>query len=239
MGAWVFLTIVQVFLIWIYPTWIAPFFNTFSPLEEGEVKERALALLARTGFVSKGLFVMDASRRSGHGNAYFTGFGKNKRIVFFDTLMTSINPEEVEAILAHELGHFKKKHILKGLIKGVCLSFVGFALLGALHQWLPFYQGHGVQTPSPYMLLALFSLLSSPYTFFITPLSARISRRYEFEADHFAAKNAKASCLISALVKLYKNNAATLTLDPLYSSFYNSHPPALARIEHLKKIHFF
>jgi STE24 endopeptidase len=233
--AFFFLTAVQLLLVFIYPTFIAPIFNKFSPLEEGAVKEKIINLLARCGFKSSGLFVMDASKRSGHGNAYFTGFGKNKRIVFFDTLLSTLDAEEVEAVLAHELGHMKKKHITKGMIKGFILSFLGFALLGYLKNNLMFFQGHGVLTPSSYMALTLFSMIAGIYTFFLTPVSAYFSRQYEYEADEFASQNAKADKLISALVKMYKDNASSLTPDPIYSKFYFSHPPALERVSYLEK----
>jgi STE24 endopeptidase len=177
---------------------------------------------------------MDASRRSSHGNAYFTGFGKNKRIVFFDNLIKTLEPEEVEAVLAHELGHFKKRHVLKGLAKSLIFSLIGFGVLGYVYNLKAFYVGHGVDNPSDYMALLLFSLVSGAYTFLLTPLSAITSRKHEFEADEFASENAKASKLISALVKLYKDNASTLTPDPLYSAFYHSHPPALIRVQHLE-----
>ena len=235
--AWTFLTAFQIVLMWAYPTFIAPLFNKFSPLEEGEVKNRVLGLLERTDFKSKGLFVMDASKRSSHGNAYFTGFGKNKRIVFFDNLIKTLEADEVEAVLAHELGHFKKKHVLKGLAKSLIFSFIGFAILGYVYDLKSFYLGHGVTTePSDYMALLLFSMISGAYTFLLTPLSSLTSRKYEFEADEFASKNAKASKLISALVKLYKDNASTLTPDPLYSAFYHSHPPALIRVKYLESL---
>ncbi len=233
--AFVFLTAVQLLLVFIYPTFIAPIFNKFSPLPEGEVKNKILDLLARCGFKSSGLYVMDASKRSGHGNAYFTGFGKNKRIVFFDTLISSLDVEEVEAVLAHELGHMKKKHILKGMIKSFILSFIGFAVLGYLKSSMLFFQGHGVHTPSNYMALTLFSMVAGVYTFLLTPISAYFSRKYEYEADEFASQNAKVSKLISALVKMYKDNASSLTPDPIYSKFYFSHPPALERVSYLEK----
>ena len=232
--AFVFLTAIQLLLVFIYPTFIAPLFNKFSPLEEGSVKEKILNLLARCGFKSSGLFVMDASKRSGHGNAYFTGFGKNKRVVFFDTLINSLDADEVEAVLAHELGHMKRKHILKGMIKGFILSFAGFALLGYLKNDLMFFEGHGVHTPSNYMALTLFSMVAGVYTFFLTPISSYFSRKYEYEADEFASQNAQASKLISALVKMYKDNASSLTPDPVYSKFYFSHPPALERVTYLE-----
>ncbi len=232
--AFFFLTAIQLLLVFIYPTFIAPLFNKFSPLDEGEVKDKILGLLSRCGFKSSGLFVMDASKRSGHGNAYFTGFGENKRIVFFDTLLKTLDAEEVEAVLAHELGHMKRKHIVKGMIKGFVFSFLGFAILGYLKDNFSFYQGHGVLTPSNYMALTLFSMIAGVYTFFLTPISAFFSRRYEYEADEFASQNSKASKLISALVKMYKDNASSLTPDPIYSKFYFSHPPALERVTYLE-----
>jgi STE24 endopeptidase len=192
--------------------------------------------MEKCGFHASGLFVMDASKRSGHGNAYFTGFGKTKRVVFFDTLLNSLDAEEVESVLAHELGHMKKKHILKLMIKSIALSFLGFAILGYLKNQIPFYIGHGVQTPNNYIALTLISMVAPIYTFFLTPLSAFFSRRYEYEADQFAAENASAAKLITALVKMYKDNASTLTPDPLYSKFYYSHPPALERVSHLEKL---
>ncbi len=232
--AWVFMTAVQLTLVWAYPTFIAPLFNKFSPMEEGETKERVESLLQRTGFHSKGLFVMDASIRSSHGNAYFTGFGKNKRIVFFDTLLKTLEPAEVEAVLAHELGHFKKKHIVKGMAKALILSLIGFWVLGMLTNWAPFYQGLNAGAATNAKALVLFLLVSGIFTFPLTPVSAWMSRKYEFEADEFAAKNARADDLISALVKLYKDNANTLTPDPIYSAWYHSHPPALIRVLHLE-----
>lgn len=235
MYAWAFLSAFQLLLMWVYPTFIAPLFNKFTPLEDGEMKDKILGLLARTGFTSNGLFVMDASKRSGHGNAYFTGFGKNKRIVFFDTLINSLSADEVEAVLAHELGHFKKKHVLKMIIKAFILSFIGFYILGVLmtKQW--FFAAHGVSGQQTYMALILFSMVSGIYTFFLTPVSSWSSRKQEFEADEFAANNSSAKELISALVKMYKDNASTLTPDPIYSAFYHSHPPALTRVEFLSK----
>ena len=231
---WAFLTFIQLVLMWAYPVLIAPLFNKFSPLEDGEVKDRILKLLERTGFKSNGLFVMDASKRSGHGNAYFTGFGENKRIVFFDNLIETLTPKEVEAVLAHELGHFKRKHVLKLLLKGTIMSFLGFALMGFLLQWEPFFAGHGVETMNTHVGLALFSTVAGIYTFFLTPLSAWWSRKFEFEADAFAAHHSDARDLINALVKLYKDNASTLTPDPTYSKFYHSHPPALIRVQFLE-----
>jgi STE24 endopeptidase len=234
--AWCVLTLFQLVIMWAYPVFIAPLFNKFVPLEEGTVKEKVLALLERTGFKSKGLFVMNASLRSSHGNAYFTGFGENKRIVFFDTLIKTLDPEEVESVLAHELGHFKKKHVLKGLVKSILLSLVGFFILGKIYHWSPFYQGHGVFLKSDYMALLLFSLVSGVYTFFLTPINSLFSRKHEYEADEFASQNASSTKLISALIKLYKDNASTLTPDPTYSAYYYSHPPALERVRFLEKL---
>lgn len=233
--AWAFLSVIQLLLMWIYPTFIAPLFNKFSALEEGEVKDKILELLKRTGFESKGLFVMDASKRSGHGNAYFTGFGKNKRIVFFDTLINTLNPSEVEAVLAHELGHFKRKHVLKLMVKAFVFSFIGLFILGQLMKAQWFFEGHGVSSQETYMALVLFTMVSGIYTFFVTPISAWTSRKYEFEADEFAATHSDAQDLINALVKMYKDNASTLTPDPAYSAFYHSHPPALIRVNFLEK----
>lgn len=234
--AFIFLTAVQLLIVFIYPTFIAPIFNKFSPLEDGEVKNKIVDLLTRCGFKSSGLFVMDASKRSGHGNAYFTGFGKNKRIVFFDTLLSSLDAEEVEAVLAHELGHMKRKHVLKGMIKGIFFSFIGFAILGYLRHNTAFFNGHGVQTITDYMALTLFSMVAGVYTFLLTPISSYTSRKHEYEADQFASENAKASKLITALVKMYKDNASSLTPDPLFSKFYFSHPPALERVTYLESL---
>tara|TARA_R110002072_G_scaffold64203_1_gene159126 strand:- start:102981 stop:104243 length:1263 start_codon:yes stop_codon:yes gene_type:complete len=233
---WALLISFQFILLWAYPRFIAPIFNKFSPLEEGEVKDKVVQLLDRTGFTSKGLFVMNASMRSSHGNAYFTGFGKNKRIVFFDTLIKSLSPEEVEAVLAHELGHFKRKHIVKQLVKGIIFSFIAFYVLGLLIKAPAFYEGHGVTEIKTHIALLLFTLVSGVYTFLLTPISNFFSRKYEFEADEFAAQHARAEKLISALVKMYKDNASTLTPDPTYSSFYHSHPPALIRVDHLETL---
>ncbi|MBH47671.1 MAG: peptidase M48 [Halobacteriovorax sp.] len=234
--AWAFMTVLQLGLVWAYPTFIAPLFNKFYPMEDGETKNRVEALLSRTDFHSKGLFVMDASMRSSHGNAYFTGFGKSKRIVFFDTLLKSLEPAEVEAVLAHELGHFKKKHILKGMVKALGLSLVGFWILGQLYQSPAFFEGLNAGSMSNAKALLLFMLVAGVFTFPMTPISAWLSRKNEFEADEFAAKNARAQDLITALVKLYKENANTLTPDPIYSAWYHSHPPALIRVNHLEKL---
>lgn len=233
--AWAALTAFSLLMTWAYPKFIAPIFNKFQPLEDGEVAERINALLARTGFNSQGVFVMDGSRRSAHGNAYFTGFGKNKRIVFFDTLLKHLTPSQVEAVLAHELGHFKRKHIIKGMILSILITLVGFMTLAWLMQQEWFYTSLGVQQSSTYMALLLFVFVSPAFTFFIGPMTAWWSRKHEFEADEFAAEQSSSSELIAALVGLYKENASTLTPDPLYSAFYDSHPPAAIRIAHLQQ----
>ncbi|MCB1639452.1 MAG: M48 family metallopeptidase, partial [Thiothrix sp.] len=232
--AWVGLTAFSLLMTWAYPRFIAPLFNRFEPLQEGEVASRIHALLKRTGFNSKGVFVMDGSKRSAHGNAYFTGFGRNKRIVFFDTLLKHLTPAQIEAVLAHELGHFKRKHILKGMLLSMAMTFAGFAILAWLMQQHGFYTALGVSTPSTWMALILFMIVSPVFTFFISPLMARLSRKHEFEADEFAARQSSAAELIAALVGLYRENASTLTPDPLYSAFYDSHPPAAIRIAHLQ-----
>lgn len=234
--AWIAVTSFQFFLMWLYPTFIAPIFNKFSPLEPGEVKTSLEELFEETDFQNDGLFVMDASKRSAHGNAYFTGLGKNKRIVLFDTIINTLSPREVKAILAHELGHFKKKHIIKGLIRSILMGLIGFYILGICYQSSLFFYGHGVSTQSSYMALILFSLVGSVYTFLLTPISSYISRKYEFEADEFAAKYTPASDLVSALINLYKDNASTLTPDKLYSDFYHSHPPASIRVKFLESL---
>lgn len=225
----------NLFAIWAYPTFIAPLFNKFKPLEDGAVRNRVQSLLERCGFKSKGIYVMDGSRRSAHGNAYFTGFGKNKRIVFFDTLLKSLNEAEVEAVLAHELGHFKLRHITKRIVMMFSISLMGLALLGWLIDQSWFYAGLGIDTPSIHTALALFMLIMPVFTFFLSPLIAWGSRKHEFEADAFAGQQASASDLINALVKMYEENAKTLTPDPLHSIFYDSHPPAPVRIAHLQE----
>ncbi len=232
--AWLILITFSLLMSWLFPTVIAPLFNKFTPMEEGSLKARIQGLLARCGFNSQGIFIMDGSKRSGHGNAYFTGIGNNKRIVFFDTLVDSLDEEELEAVLAHELGHFKRKHVIKMLIATSIMSLIGFAVLGWLinQQW--FYNGLGVQQASNAAALLLFMLVSPVFTFFMQPISAYFQRKFEFEADDFAAANAQASKMISGLVKLYEENASTLTPDPLYSAFHYSHPPAAIRIEHLE-----
>lgn len=230
---WLLLVGFMLLMMFIYPTVIAPLFNKFSPLEEGELKQRIESLLSRCGFASKGIFVMDGSKRSSHGNAYFTGFGQNKRIVFFDTLLESLQPREIEAVLAHELGHFKHKHIRKQMIVMSSLMLGALALLGWLMQQSWFYAGLGIHTESTHMALILFMLVLSIFGIYFQPVFSFLSRKNEFEADDFAAKQSNPNDLIQALVKLYKENANTLTPDPLYSSFHDSHPPAPVRIAYL------
>ena len=220
-------------MMWAYPAFIAPLFNKFRPLEDASLQQRIEALLDRNGFASQGVFVMDGSARSTHGNAYFTGMGTNKRIVFFDTLVNELSPEEIEAVLAHELGHFRCHHIRKRIAIMGLTFFAGLALLGWLINAPWFYSGLGVQTASTHMALTLFALIAPVFTFFLVPLFSYLSRRHEFEADDFAAAQAQTENLIQALVKLYRENANTLTPDPLYSAFHDSHPPAPIRIAHL------
>lgn len=238
--AWLVWTGFQLLMLVLYPTVIAPLFNKFTPLNDDSLRTRIEGLMARVGFASKGLFVMDGSKRSAHGNAYFSGFGANKRIVFFDTLLARLTPEEIEAVLAHELGHFKLKHIVKriGMMFAVSLGFL--ALLGYLKTQVWFYTGLGVEpmigAGNDAMALLLFALTLPIFTFVLSPLTSIMSRKHEFEADAFAAKNTKAHDLVSALVKLYEDNASTLTPDPLHSAFYDSHPPASVRINKLLSI---
>jgi STE24 endopeptidase len=233
--AWAVTVAYGVFVQFIAPTVIQPLFNKFSPMDDPELKERVERLLRRCGFKVKALMKMDGSRRSSHGNAYFTGFGESKRIVFFDTLLQQLNPAEVEAVLAHELGHFKLRHIVKRMVLTSAMSLAFFWVLGYLMQHGWFYAGLGVASPSPAMALLLFMFVAPPFTFLLQPLGAMYSRRHEFEADRYAASNASARDLVSALVKLYRDNAATLTPDPLYSAFHDSHPPAIARIARLQE----
>ena len=225
----------NILMLAIYPTWIAPLFNKFSPLTDDAMKTRVERLLDRCGFKVKGLLVMDGSRRSSHGNAYFTGFGKTKRIVFFDTLLSRLEPREVEAVLAHELGHFKLRHVIKRIVWLFTASLAFLGTLGYLLDKPWFYQELGVQSPSTAMALILFSIVVPVFTFVFQPLGAMYSRKHEFEADAFAARYTPASDLVSALVKLYKDNASTLTPDPLHSAFYDSHPPAMTRIARLQQ----
>jgi len=222
------------FMVWAYPTVIAPLFNRFVPLKSGALKKRIQALLKRTGFVSRGIFVMDGSRRSGHGNAYFTGLGRSKRIVFFDTLLKSLGAREIEAVLAHELGHFKLRHVVKRLILSLGMSLAALAVLGWIAGQAWFYHGLGVSEPSAHAALFLFILAGPVFGFLLRPLINWGSRRHEYEADAFAAGQTGPRPLVSALIKLYRDNAVTLTPDPLHSAFYDSHPPALDRIHHLQ-----
>jgi len=234
--AWGILISFSLLMSWLYPTLIAPLFNKFTPMEDGALKDRISGLLSRCGFNSQGIFIMDGSKRSGHGNAYFTGLGNNKRIVFFDNLVNSLDDEELEAVLAHELGHFKCKHVVKMLVATSILTLISFGVLGVLINQDWFYTGLGVDVAqkSNAVALLLFMLVSSSFTFFIQPISAYFQRKFEFEADDFAANHAQASKLVSGLVKLYEENASTLTPDPLYSAFHYSHPPAAIRVAHLE-----
>lgn len=220
-------------MMWAYPAFIAPLFNKFQPLADEGLRDRVLALLSRNGFASQGIFVMDGSRRSGHGNAYFTGLGANKRIVFFDTLLDKLTSDEIEAVLAHELGHFKRRHIHKRILLTAALTLAGLAILGGLLAQPWFYSGLGVSQPSSYLGLILFLLVAPVFNFFMQPVMAWLMRKHEFEADDFAARQSDPQNLIRALVKLYEENAATLTPDPLYSAYHDSHPPAPVRIANL------
>ena len=231
---WVFWCAFNLLMLFVYPTWIAPLFNKFAPLDDAGLRERIEALLTRCGFASSGLFVMDGSKRSNHGNAYFTGFGKTKRIVFFDTLLCRLQAAEVEAVLAHELGHFSHRHVLKRIGMLFVLSLAFLALLGQFIDAPWFYAGLGLDTGNTALGLVLFFLVGPVFTFLLTPLLSLLSRRDEFAADRYAAENASADKLASALVKLYEDNAATLTPDPLHSLFYDSHPPAALRIARLQ-----
>lgn len=230
---WLVWSVFNLVMLAIYPTFIAPLFNKFSPLEDQSLKQRIESLLTKCGFKSQGLFVMDGSSRSSHGNAYFTGFGASKRVVFFDTLLERLNADEIESVLAHELGHFKHKHVIKRIAMMFFISFVGLALLGWLTQQTWFFTGLGVSNISNYMALMLFLLVSPVFLFLLRPVMASYSRQNEFEADDYAATHASAQHLVEALVKLYRDNASTLTPDPLHSAFYDSHPPASIRIAKL------
>jgi STE24 endopeptidase len=235
-ATWVGLSLV---LLFIYPSWIAPLFNRFEPLADEAVKARVQTLMARCGFTAKGFFVMDGSKRSAHANAYFTGFGAAKRVVFFDTLLSKLTTGEVEAVLAHELGHFKHHHVFKRLALSFIFSAVGFALLGYLSAQTWFYEGLGVQplasAPNHAVALLLFLMVIPIFSYFISPLFAKASRLHEFEADAYACQQARGDDLNSALLKLHEDNAATLTPDPVYVSFYYSHPPAAQRLAALKR----
>jgi STE24 endopeptidase len=230
---WLVWSIFNITMLAVYPTFIAPLFNKFTPLTDESLKSRIEALLTKCGFKSQGLFVMDGSARSSHGNAYFTGFGSSKRVVFFDTLLSRLNTDEIEAVLAHELGHFKHHHVIKRIALLFFASFLGLALLGWLINQNWFYNGLGITVPSNYMALILFLLVSPVFLFMLRPMMALYSRKNEFEADDYAAKNSNAKFLVEALVKLYRDNASTLTPDPMHSAFYDSHPPASIRISKL------
>lgn len=235
--AWLAWIAFNLIVLAIYPTWIAPLFNKFTPLEDATLKTRIEQLMNKCGFKASGLFVMDGSRRSNHGNAYFTGFGKTKRIVFFDTLLSRLNPGEIEAVLAHELGHFKHRHVIKRIVISFAMSLAFLWILGYLMGQSWFYEGLGAPVtavPATAMALTLFFLVMPVFTFLLHPISSIYSRKHEFEADAYAAQNSSADDLIHALVKLYQDNAATLTPDPLHSAFYDSHPPAAIRVAYLQ-----
>lgn len=237
--AWLAWMSFNLLILAIYPTWIAPLFNRFTPLDDASLKSRIESLMRKCGFESSGLFVMDGSRRSSHGNAYFTGFGKTKRIVFFDTLLSRLDGPEIEAVLAHELGHFRRHHVIKRIAWMFTMSLVFLWGLGHLMLQPWFYEGLGVsvpQVPSTAMALLLFFLTIPVFTFPFQPLGSLYSRKHEFEADEYAADHASATDLVRALIKLYQDNAATLTPDPLHSMVYDSHPPASLRIARLQKL---
>jgi STE24 endopeptidase len=233
-GVWIGFNLL---LLVVYPTFIAPMFNKFQPLEDETLKARVTALMQRCGFAAKGLFVMDGSKRSAHANAYFTGFGAAKRVVFYDTLLSKLSPGEVDAVLAHELGHFKHKHIVKRIVAMFAFSLAGFALLGWLASRTWFYTGLGVRPnldgPNDAVALLLFMLAIPVFTYFISPVMAQFSRKHEFEADAYAAAQTSGRDLGTALLKLYEDNASTLTPDPVYVKFYYSHPPASERLARL------
>ncbi len=233
-GAWM---VFNLLVLVLYPTVIAPLFNQFKPLDDESLKARVTALMQRCGFAAKGLFVMDGSRRSAHANAYFTGFGAAKRVVFYDTLLKQLSPGEVDAVLAHELGHFKHKHILKRIASMFAMSLAGFALLGWLSSQVWFYTGLGVRpsltAPNDALALLLFLLVVPLFSFFVSPLFARFSRQHEFEADAYAVAQTSGQDLQSALLKLYQDNASTLTPDPVFVKFYYSHPPASERLQRM------
>lgn len=233
-GVWMAFNLLALVL---YPTLIAPLFNKFEPLTDAAVKDRVNALMARCGFSAQGLYVMDGSKRSAHANAYFTGFGAAKRVVFFDTLLQQLNADEIDAVLAHELGHYQRRHIHKRIALLFALSLLGFAALGWAASQAWFYNGLGVepsmQAPNDALALILFLLVVPLFSYFLSPLMAQLSRRHEFEADAFAMEKTRGSDLASALLKLYKDNASTLTPDPVYARFYYSHPPASERLARL------
>jgi STE24 endopeptidase len=232
--AWAIVAAFQLFMMWIAPRFILPLFNKFTPLQDEALKDRVTRLMERCGFAAKGLFVMDGSKRSAHANAFFTGFGANKRVVFFDTLLAQLSHDEMEAVLAHELGHFKRRHIVKRAAASFALTLGAFALLGWLSQQAWFYTGLGVRPnlagPNDALALALFMLAVPVFSFFVSPLFARVSRQHEFEADAYAMEHASGRDLAGALLKLYEDNASTLTPDPVFVKFYYSHPPASERL---------
>lgn len=234
--AWALWSVFNLFLMFVYPAWIAPLFNRFAPLPAGEARQAIEALLARCGFAAADLFMMDGSRRSSHGNAYFTGFGRHRRIVFFDTLLDRLSPAEIVAVLAHELGHFKRHHIVQRIALGFATSFAALWVLGQALDQPAFYGGLGIvaESATPALGVLLFVMVLPLLTFGLTPLLSLLSRRNEFEADDYAVAHSSADDLIRALVKLYDDNAATLTPDPLHSAFHDSHPPAARRIAHLQ-----
>ena len=233
---WLVWLATNLLILFLYPTVIAPLFNKFTPLDNDALKARIEALLARCGFASSGLFVMDGSKRSAHGNAYFTGFGRSKRIVFFDTLLEKLAPCEIEAVLAHELGHFRHRHVIKRIALSAVMSLAFLWLLGQLIDQPWFYEGLGVGAGSTALGLLLFSMVLPLFLFPLAPLTSALSRKHEYEADAYAAKQTAAADLIAALVKLYRDNAATLTPDPVLSLFHDSHPPASQRIARLKPL---
>ena len=239
--AWGLWVVFNLLVLWLYPNFIAPLFNRFTPLDDPELSARIHALAKRCGFGLSSLYVMDGSRRSAHGNAYFTGFGRHRRIVFFDTLLARLNPDEVEAVLAHELGHFAYRHILKRMVIGFGTALLLLLLLAWLSTQLWFYTGLGVipqlGRPNDGLALVLFFLAMPVFTFWVAPLASLLSRHDEFQADRYAVTQCGAEPLVSALVKLYDDNAATLTPDPLHSAWHDSHPPAIVRIQHLRHGH--
>jgi STE24 endopeptidase len=238
--AWAVWVGFNLLMLVLYPTLIAPLFNKFEPLADEGLRQRVEGLMARCGFAAKGLFVMDGSKRSAHANAYFTGFGAAKRVVFFDTLLNKLSPGEVEAVLAHELGHFKRRHVLKRMVGIFGVSLLGFALLGWLSNQAWFYAGLGVQpnfaAPNDALALLLFMMAGPVFGYFVSPLMAAVSRRHEYEADAYACAQASGHDLSNALLKLYEDNAATLTPDPWYVRFYYSHPPAVQRLAAMKAL---
>ncbi len=231
---WIVLTLFSIVFQLIFPAFILPLFNKLTPITEGELAARVSALLERCGFRSRGLFIMDGSKRSSHGNAFFAGFGATKRIVLFDTLVSRLDPPEVEAVLAHELGHYKLRHVVKMIALSAAVTLAGLWVLGQIIDEPWFYSGLGVATPSTAAALALFMLAVPEFTFFLHPLMSLYSRKREFEADAYAVVHTDSTRLERALVKLYRDNAATLTPDPVHSAFYDSHPPAAIRIARLR-----